>query len=307
MEELMSKLRQMRDAVYQRLDIFTAAFDAWKEPWTEERASFLDVPVSTRADQETSELIAARIADPMAQNTDTVMGKLNSLLGFGVRVEYKNPGSYSWTVPSGVTKIKVMIVGAGGGGAGGSAGVHYDTITGDQNAHQQRHIFSYVGQGGAGGSGAYQVIQLPVAAGQKYTIVVGAKGQGGAGGTSYSGFAGGSGGASSFGSYVSGGGHGGKAAVTAPTHLANRDNNLSTKPATSSGAGGAGGTVGNPNAAEILEYRNGVAGTAGQFASVQEGFAYYPSPYDYLLHYRSGNERLEIKPPPTNAVYTAYA
>ena len=77
------------------------------------------------------------------------------------------PGSYSWTVPNGVTSINVAAIGAGGGG-----------------------VFKYVGgQGGGGGLSNYEN-NLRVNPGDSYTIVVGAGGGAGnsagvAGGDTY--------------------------------------------------------------------------------------------------------------------------
>jgi len=52
-------------------------------------------------------------------------------------------GSGEWTVPEGVTKIRVIIVGAGSGGAGGKKGQKGPQITSD----------NYGGEGGEGGEG----------------------------------------------------------------------------------------------------------------------------------------------------------
>lgn len=52
-------------------------------------------------------------------------------------------GSGEWTVPEGVTKIRVIIVGAGSGGAGGKKGQNGPQITSD----------NYGGEGGEGGEG----------------------------------------------------------------------------------------------------------------------------------------------------------
>ncbi len=67
-----------------------------------------------------------------------------------------NPAS-PWTVPAGVTQIKVELWG-GGGGAGGCA---------------------TVGTGGGGGGGAYNTVTMSVSAGQTYNIVRGAGGTSG--------------------------------------------------------------------------------------------------------------------------------
>lgn len=72
-------------------------------------------------------------------------------------VTYTTPGSYSFTVPAGVTEITVEAWG-GGGGAGRSNDA-----------------------GGGGGGGAFSSRTVAVTAGQTYTIVVGAGGAGATG------------------------------------------------------------------------------------------------------------------------------
>ncbi|MBP7507648.1 MAG: hypothetical protein KA807_07500 [Prolixibacteraceae bacterium] len=69
---------------------------------------------------------------------------------------YNTTGSHTFTVPAGVTSIKVECW--GGGGAGGGA---------------------YIGAGGGGGGGAYNTINLTVTSGQTLSITVGAGGAGG--------------------------------------------------------------------------------------------------------------------------------
>ena len=82
-----------------------------------------------------------------------------------------NPAS-PWTVPTGVTAIKVEVW--GGGGGGGSANGAFLTTYG----------------AGGGGGGAYQVATFAVTPGQTYSVVIGA------GGTAGSSSAGGTGGIS---------------------------------------------------------------------------------------------------------------
>jgi len=69
--------------------------------------------------------------------------------------EFLTPGTFGWIVPTGITRILVSVVGAGGsGGCGG--GAYY--------------------RGGGGGGGAYTEALLDVVAGQTFTVVVGAGG-----------------------------------------------------------------------------------------------------------------------------------
>ncbi|MFN5459452.1 MAG: hypothetical protein ACK5AY_06050 [Bacteroidota bacterium] len=84
---------------------------------------------------------------------------------------YATSGTFTFTVPVGVTKIMVECWGAGGGGAGTNSG-----------------------NSGGGGGGGYGKQILTVVPGNNYSVVVGAGGSGGAAGVS-----GGNGGTSSFG------------------------------------------------------------------------------------------------------------
>lgn len=81
--------------------------------------------------------------------------------GFGVgripkgQAAYTTPGSYSFIVPAGVTKISIVAIGGGGSGGGGDA--------------------SYYGAGGGGGALGY-VNQVPVTPGETLSVYVGAGG-----------------------------------------------------------------------------------------------------------------------------------
>lgn len=97
-------------------------------------------------------------ADLCAQNT--VMGQ----------AEFYNPGSVSFTVPEGVTRIRVFVYGAGGG-AGSS--------------------LSQSQLGMNGGSGAFIQAVIDVTAGEKLTVVIGAGGKAGPSGEFKPGIAGG--------------------------------------------------------------------------------------------------------------------
>jgi hypothetical protein len=99
-------------------------------------------------------------------------------------ITYAIPGTYSFTVPAGITSIKVTAVGAGGGGGGGQS--------------------SCCACGGAGGTGAVAIgWATDLTPGQAVTVQVGAGGAGG--GSARNGTAGT---ASSFGPYVVAGGGG---------------------------------------------------------------------------------------------------
>lgn len=100
-------------------------------------------------------------------------------------VTYAVPGTYSYTVPAGVTQISALIVGGGGGGGG------------------QYFNGSIAVSGGGGGSGGVVNTVVSVTPGQVLTVVVGAGGNGqGYNGTS----AGSAGGSSSFGGNTATGG-----------------------------------------------------------------------------------------------------
>lgn len=95
---------------------------------------------------------------------NTNLGTTNIPVSFSVistgTIEFSTPGTYSWTVPTGVTSATVTVVGAGGGG-GGSTEVGYG------------------GGGGGGGSGGLIEQSLALTAGETLSITVGAGGPGG--------------------------------------------------------------------------------------------------------------------------------
>lgn len=109
-------------------------------------------------------------------------------------VAWTTPGTFSWTVPAGVTRAKFRIWGGGGGGGGS---------------------FNISSAGSAGSGGGYAEGVFAVTPGQVIPIIVGSGGAGGAGGD------GGAGGTSSAGSIVSatggGGGKFGNAAIASVT------------------------------------------------------------------------------------------
>src|SRR5262245_52454852 len=72
--------------------------------------------------------------------------------------EFAGPGSFTFTVPAGVTRLYVELIGAGGGGGGGGGEVLVP------------------GPGGGGGAGASLRSVLPVVPGDTYTIQVGGGG-----------------------------------------------------------------------------------------------------------------------------------
>jgi PKD repeat protein len=152
-------------------------------------------------------------------------------------------GSGSFTVPPGVTCLKVEAWGGGGGGGG------------SQNSTFQNRF------GGGGGGGGFSTGYLAASTGQNYTVTVGA------GGTVASNAAGGTGGTTTVtgtaGAISAVGGNGGQPS-TAATGGAGGIGNTFTGGAggtgTSNGAGGGGGAG---NASNGSAGTNTVAGTGG--------------------------------------------
>jgi len=111
------------------------------------------------------------VGDKINKNLFSDINKVNkqSLEKIEKQVEYTTPGSYSWTVPAGVTSVCVVCVGGGGGPAANTSGAC-----------------------GAGGGGLGYKNNIAVTAGHVYDVVVGAGGTRATSGTA------GSGGNSSF-------------------------------------------------------------------------------------------------------------
>lgn len=160
---------------------------------------------------------------------------------------FSTPGSYSWTVPAGVTSVSVVAVGGGGGGASGNGG----------------------GGGGLGWKNA-----IPVTPGQSIPVVVGAGGSNNTnGGVSYfgsaslvAGFGGVAGGAGGI--FVGDGGGNGGAGGT-PSGLFYEG-----------GAGGAGGYTGNGgrggyNATTGLAGQDGTGGGGGGGGAFARDYGIY--------------------------------
>ena len=148
-------------------------------------------------------------------------------------------GSGSWTVPNGVTTLKVTLIGAGGGGGGSAKGS-------DQ---------CY--EGGGGGGGACTQFTMEVSSGSSYSYTIGTGGNGGKGKTTavqgggIVGEAGGDGGATTFGSYYVNGGKPGTGGLVYGSTKNNGKGGAGgsggSSPSTifSGGAGGAGGKDGS--------------------------------------------------------------
>jgi hypothetical protein len=159
---------------------------------------------------------------------------------FSNMLVYATPGTFSWTVPAGVTKIMVEVWGGGGGGGNSHA-----TTSG------------WMSGGGAGGYGKDIFV---VTSGANYSVVVGAAGTAG----------GGNGGTSSFGTLISAtGGNGGMSIGTwqspsggtssASFNISGGSGSWNAQQTSLGGAGGAsfGGSGGSGAA-------NGAAATTGR-------------------------------------------
>jgi hypothetical protein len=173
----------------------------------------------------------------------------NVLVACATVVNFTTPGSYNWTVPTGVTTVQVVAIGGGGGGGG----------------------LTTIGEPGAGGgAGANVTATLSVISGQVIALVVG----GGAGpgvtvSSSLCATGGGGGGASSIDvgnpdQIVAGGGGGGGG-------YCGSGNAASAGPGGSgggvAGAGGAGGTAGRLGGAGGSGGIGGAGATAGSNGS----------------------------------------
>ena len=178
-----------------------------------------------------------RLAAPLAAYVDGVMTNMSSTttlnipagtgnsirIGWNglpvaastISIRFTSVGSTTWTVPSGVTSVNVLVV-AGGGGGGGST---------DRTS----------GGGGAGGFVCRSGISVTV--GQVINVTVGAGGLGGSRAPAYAGL---NGQYSSFGTIVAAGGGGGGAGSTVQAA-----GTLSGK------SGGSGGGVAHSDAAAL--------------------------------------------------------
>ena len=184
------------------------------------------IPLCTPSD---SRATAGRVKE----HTGTIWAIATSGTPAYKKVNYSTPGSYTFTVPAGVTKLRVEVAGAGG--SGGTSGYGDDGWS----------------HGGKGGNGAKVNSTFNVTPNSTISVIVGAGGSA-PGGFNRNGNAGGS---SSVGSISAGGGAGGRKGEEG-TAGANAGN----------GAGGAGSTspardkngVAGANGWVIIEYGQGV-------------------------------------------------
>lgn len=88
-----------------------------------------------------------------------------------VTVKYTTPGTWTWTVPEGVTQIRVTVAGAGGGNGGN---ISYKSYWGNRGHVRYRTV-----KGGEGGKGDKNIEEISVQGEQKYTVTVGKAGTNG--------------------------------------------------------------------------------------------------------------------------------
>ncbi len=164
---------------------------------------------------------------------------LNKIITPNLLQTYGTAGTYTYTVPAGVTRILAVVVGGGGGGGGGAKG-------------------NTTGGGGGGGGGGYVTCgSFNVTQGQAIPIVVGAGGASGVGGTSGDGSAGGTGGTSSANGILASGGGGGRGG-----------NYIST-----GGAGGTGSAMGGIGGYTGSIYTGAPGGAPASGILMNNGFA----------------------------------
>lgn len=162
------------------------------------------------------------------------------------KTAYRSPGTFTFAVPAGVTKLRVEVAGGGGGGGGADG--------------------KSAGKGGNGGSGAKTNTTFAVTAGASVAVVVGAGGS-----SAYKKNNGGTGGTSKAGSVSARGGNGGTYGYYLDESNGEKDvrNRYDGTNGTSYGSGGAGGLGAHTNNNEttsnagsngwvIIEYGQGV-------------------------------------------------
>lgn len=185
-------------------------------------------------------------AGRVKEHTGTIWAIATSGIPAYKKVTYSTPGSFTFTVPAGVTKLRVEVAGGGGGGGGADG--------------------RSAGKGGNGGSGAKTNTTFAVTAGASVAVVVGAGGS-----SAYKKNNGGTGGTSKAGSVSARGGNGGTYGYYLDESDGEKDvrNRYNGTNGTSYGSGGAGGlgahtnnnkTTSNAgsNGWVIIEYGQGV-------------------------------------------------
>lgn len=122
----------------------------------------------------------------------------------------------TWTVPDGVTSVRVVCIGGGPGGSSGGAGNpgkagpkrSFSSSVTNSVTYYAEVVWGYAGEGGKLGPGAQTGAKvfsttIPVTPGQQFNIVIGARGSGAPSNSSLEPIAGSPGGATTFGTDVS--------------------------------------------------------------------------------------------------------
>jgi uncharacterized repeat protein (TIGR02543 family) len=190
-----------------------------------------------------------------------------SLVGTRCVVQFLAVGSYSITIPSGISAVDYLVVGGGGGGA----------------------------SGGGGGGGVLQAANFAVTSGNSYSVSVGAGGQGGSGGNAVTPVNATNGGQSTFATATAlGGGAGGAGNQTAANGSSGggarydctnantcigygtlgQGTNGAPATAGSYGGGGGGGGAGSAGGNSLLSHIGGKGGD-GKISSITGVSTYY--------------------------------
>ncbi|MEE9659135.1 glycine-rich domain-containing protein [Enterobacter cloacae complex sp. CARB60] len=161
----------------------------WIKDWTIENkctGTNFSVILSTRAAGTTVQSLPGSIQNIHCDGVN-ISPEVPSISG---KARFSTPGTFSFTVPAGVTTLYLSGCGAGGGGGGGGGAP--DSISKTSSS----------GGGGGAGISAYS-LPVSVTPGMTYAVVIGAGGsKGNGGGAGGDGFNGGDGGDTSFGTLL---------------------------------------------------------------------------------------------------------
>ncbi|MFA5086796.1 MAG: type II secretion system protein [Candidatus Paceibacterota bacterium] len=179
------------------------------------------------------------------------------------------PGSYSWTIPSGITSIEYLVVAGGGGGGYGGGGGGGGFRTGTYTVAEGNVVTITVGKGGTGSNSA------PTSGSNSVFGITGSaitSNGGGAGGvTNTAGSPGGSGGGGGVNSTIAAyAGGAGNTPATSPSQGNNGGNTtgVACSPAGGGGGAGAAGGPGNSSGPGVggVGAQSSITGTATYYA-----------------------------------------
>jgi len=161
------------DSAGQITNIGTAGWAITKSP---SKAVFRDVDITGTATITNGTFSGTLNAAGGTFNGEIAAGSISLAKLSGTNISYNTAGTYTATVPEGMTTAKVTLVGGGGGGSGGIRAyisTYYDYVVAG-------------GGGGGGGGGTTIVTYTNLVPGTQYTVIVGAGGAGGANATTTS-------------------------------------------------------------------------------------------------------------------------